>query len=119
METHLDGEPDLRLDLKEVLYRIGQEAMHNTVKHARATRAWVTLGTVGGHVTLEVRDNGVGFDPSGEFPGHLGLRSMTERATSSGGTLTIESEPGAGTTIRISVPAIPGHLPAGAPASSS
>lgn len=119
METHLDGEPDLRLDLKEVLYRIGQEAMHNTVKHARATRAWVTLGTAGGRVTLEVRDNGVGFDPSGEFPGHLGLRSMTERATSSGGTLTIESEPGSGTTIRISVPAIPGHLPAGAPASSS
>lgn len=113
MVTSLEGEPDLRLDLKEVLYRIGQEAMHNTVKHARATRAWVTLATVDGRVVLEVRDNGVGFDPNGDFPGHLGLRSMAERATSSGGTLTIESEPGAGTTIRISVPAIPGHLPAG------
>ncbi len=119
MTTRLDGEPDLRLDLKEVLYRIGQEAMHNTVKHARATRAWVTLTREDGRVTLEVRDNGVGFDPSGEFPGHLGLRSMTERATSSGGTLSIESEPGVGTTIRISVPAIPGHLPAGAPATMS
>lgn len=119
MVTSLEGEPDLRLDLKEVLYRIGQEAMHNTVKHARATKAWVTLRTADGRVTLEVRDNGVGFDPNGEFPGHLGLRSMTERATSSGGTLTIESAPGSGTTVRISVPAIPGHLPAGAGGSTA
>jgi signal transduction histidine kinase len=119
MVTSLEGEPDLRLDLKEVLYRIGQEAMHNTVKHARATKAWVTLRKADGRVTLEVRDNGVGFDPNGEFPGHLGLRSMTERATSSGGTLTIESAPGSGTTVRISVPAIPGHLPAGAGGSTA
>ena len=59
----------------------------------------------GGRITLEVSDDGVGFDPGGEFPGHLGLRSMRERAQRIGGTLTLESEPGAGTAVRVLIPA--------------
>lgn len=107
------AEPDLRLDLKEALYRIGQEAMHNTVKHARASHVWVTLTGDDEHWTLTIRDNGIGFDPNGDFPGHLGLRSMAERANRVGGHFAIASSQSDGTTVTISVPAIKGHLPGG------
>ena len=79
--------------------------MHNTVKHARASRVTLTLMPGEHSVLLEVRDNGRGFDPTGEFPGHLGLRSMQERAERLGGVLTIESSPGQGVTTRVTIPA--------------
>jgi signal transduction histidine kinase len=107
-------EPDLRLDLKEVLYRVGQEALHNTVKHARATHVAIRLHREGSRMQLTISDDGLGFDPRGEFPGHLGLRSMRERTARVGGTLDIESSPGGGTAITVDVPGEPGHLP-GAP----
>ncbi len=53
---------------------------------------------------LEVRDDGMGFEPLGSFPGHLGLHSMRERVTNLGGMLSIESIPGEGTCIRVRVP---------------
>jgi signal transduction histidine kinase len=53
-----------------------------------------------GCITLTVSDDCSGFDPEGDFPGHLGLRSMRERATRLDGTLEIESAPGKGTRIR-------------------
>ncbi len=56
-------------------------------------------------VTVEVCDNGKGFDTTTSFPGHLGLHSMQERVRSLGGELTIESAPGEGTCIRARVPA--------------
>ena len=55
-------------------------------------------------VGLLVADDGRGFDPGGEFPGHLGLQSMRERAAAVGGSLDIESAPGAGTRLRAHVP---------------
>ncbi len=113
VSADITEEPDLRLDLKEALYRIGQEAMHNTVKHAKATQVWVTLSRSGDMLRLEVRDNGIGFDPDGEFPGHLGLRSMAERAARVGGSFVVTSSPGGGTTVSIEVPSVPGHLPGG------
>jgi signal transduction histidine kinase len=58
-------------------------------------------------VTLDVRDDGVGFDPAGDFPGHLGLRSMRERVATLGGTLEIESMSGRGTWTRASIPLHP------------
>jgi PAS domain S-box-containing protein len=97
-------EPDIPLHVKEALYRIAQEAMHNTVKHARATQIDLRVVSSGGTVTLEAQDNGQGFDAGGSFPGHLGLVSMRERIMQLGGTLALESEPGAGTRIRASVP---------------
>lgn len=57
-----------------------------------------------GRITLTVSDAGAGFDPRGDFPGHLGLRSMRERATRLGGTLEIGSVPGKGTRIRARIP---------------
>jgi signal transduction histidine kinase len=102
----LPSEPDLPLAEKEALYRIAQEAMHNTVKHARATRIELTLDPRT-TVLLRVRDDGVGFDPEGSFPGHLGLRSMRERIERLGGTLSIESTRGQGTTITATLPGVP------------
>lgn len=100
----LAAEPDISLDAKEALYRIAQESMHNTVKHARATNISVKLVHEPDEVRLEVQDDGQGFDPSGEFPGHLGLRSMQERARDIGGTLEIQSAPGEGTRITLRIP---------------
>jgi PAS domain S-box-containing protein len=98
-------EPDLPLPVKQDLYRIAQEALHNTVKHAEAHMVSVSLSQTRDTVILEVRDDGVGFDPAGAFPGHLGLRSMQERVKQLGGVLSIESAPGHGTTISARVPA--------------
>ena len=102
--AHLADEPDISLDVKEALYRIAQESMHNTVKHARASNIRVTLAHEPDEVRLEVEDDGQGFDPGGEFPGHLGLRSMQERARDIGGTFEIQSSPGAGTHITLRIP---------------
>jgi len=55
---------------------------------------------------LEVCDNGIGFDPQAEYPGHLGLRSMRERAMSIGGALEINSTPESGTQIRARIPIV-------------
>jgi signal transduction histidine kinase len=99
----LPAEPDCPLDIKEMLYRIAQEAMHNTVKHARATAIDLRLANDDGKLALEVIDDGRGFDPSGSFPGHLGLVSMRERATRLGGEVTITSAPGSGTAVRVTV----------------
>ncbi|MGE3075599.1 MAG: GAF domain-containing protein [Dehalococcoidia bacterium] len=111
VDANLSLEPDLRLDYKEVLYRVAQEALHNTVKHARANRVSVELVRVDDKIRIRIADDGIGFDTSGEFPGHLGLRSMAERTARVGGQLSIESSPGSGTTITVNVPAEPGHLP--------
>ncbi|HEX2184833.1 MAG TPA: ATP-binding protein, partial [Chloroflexota bacterium] len=100
----LGREPDVPLPVKEALFRIAQEALHNTVKHARARSVEVTLGAGSGDLVLCVHDDGRGFDPRGAFPGHLGLRSMRERAAAVGGAVEIESAPGRGTKVRAHVP---------------
>ena len=87
------------------LYGIGREALANVVKHAHATAAFVLVEAQNGHVLVEVRDNGEGFDPSAGHPGHFGLDSMRSRATEIGGHLTITSKRGYGTLIRVRVPA--------------
>jgi signal transduction histidine kinase len=100
----LGAEPSLPIMVKEVLYRIAQEALHNSVNHARATTVEVRLRVLATGIMLEVIDNGVGFDPEQSFPGHLGLQSMRERATQLGGRLEITSAPGRGTHIRAVIP---------------
>src|SRR5262249_33694318 len=104
VELALCEEPDLPAATREALYRIAQEAMNNTVKHARATRIDVVLARGPDGLALDVRDDGAGFDPGGHFAGHLGLRSMQERMAGIGGRIEIESAPGAGTRIRATVP---------------
>jgi PAS domain S-box-containing protein len=104
VHTALCDEPDGPLWVKDALYRIAQEALHNTVKHARADEVGLLLKQDHFGLLLEVRDDGIGFDPSGSFPGHLGLESMRERAERLGGTLEVESRPGNGTRILVRVP---------------
>jgi signal transduction histidine kinase len=86
------------------LYGIGREALANVVKHAHATAAFVLVEAQNGHVLVEVRDNGEGFNPTAGHPGHFGLDSMRSRATEIGGHLTITSKRGYGTLIRVRVP---------------
>jgi PAS domain S-box-containing protein len=104
VHTALCDEPDGPLWVKDALYRIAQEALHNTTKHARAENVGLLLEQETEGIMLEVRDDGIGFDPSGSFPGHLGLESMRERAERLGGTLEVESRPGNGTRILVRVP---------------
>lgn len=97
-------EPSISLDAKEAIYRVAQEAMINAVKHARASKLEVNLSQQDGIIALAVADNGVGFDPNGEFPGHMGLLSMRERTVRLGGTLAVSSAPGEGTRVEIELP---------------
>ena len=104
VQTDLGEEPDMPLEIKQDLYRIVQEALHNTVKHARASQVELRMNQLDRIISVEVCDNGRGFDTATEFPGHLGLHSMRERVKSLGGELNIESAPGEGTCIRVQVP---------------
>ncbi len=97
-------EPDLTYEISEAMYRIAQEALNNIVKHARAQRVVVSLSCASDEVRLEVRDDGDGFTSEDSFPGHLGLRSMRERAVRLGGTLQVESAPSQGTRIHVRIP---------------
>ena len=102
------GGPEERLNLaraaEEHCYRLVLEAWHNTVKHAGATAITTTISRDGAVVTVQVTDDGRGFDPAAVPPGHLGLQTMRERATAAGATLTVISAPGQGTTIALRLP---------------
>jgi signal transduction histidine kinase len=104
VQASLGEEPDVPLGVKEAIYRILQEALHNTVKHARAANVRIALGGNASGIEAEVQDDGIGFDANGDFPGHLGLQSMKERAVGFGGTLRVESAPGKGTKVHAWVP---------------
>ena len=100
----LCDEPDVPLKIKQELHRVAQEALHNIVKHAAAKKVDVQLASDTEGITLEIRDNGHGFDTTAAFPGHLGLHSMRERIGKLRGILHIESQPGVGTNIRARIP---------------
>jgi signal transduction histidine kinase len=105
VDLTLCPEPDwLSLDDKEALYRIAQESLHNTIKHAQASWIGIRLTSDADSLVLEIVDDGKGFDSAGSFPGHLGLISMRERVTRIGGSLSVDSQPGAGATIRAGLP---------------
>ncbi len=91
------------------LFRVLQEGLNNVVKHSEATNALVELAREPSHVRLTICDNGKGFAPGAVTPtvaGHgFGLVGMQERARMMGAELTVDSEPGHGTTITIVVPA--------------
>jgi signal transduction histidine kinase len=108
VEDDLCEEPPVPLPVKEAVYRIAQEALHNTVRHARAGKVMISLARDPGSTSVEIRDDGLGFDAGADFPGHLGLRSMRERAARIGGTLEVSSSPGSGTTVRARIPSNPG-----------
>jgi two-component system CheB/CheR fusion protein len=94
-------------EVETTLYRVAQEALNNVAKHASASRVDVILEHRHGAVLLVIEDNGVGFNPPEDPSGAsgLGLPGMRERAFLIGAALQIESEPGAGTTVILRIPA--------------
>jgi PAS domain S-box-containing protein len=104
VDEFVDAEPEAPSAVKEALFRIAQEALNNTAKHARAGHVEVRLTAAGDALVVEIRDDGAGFDAGAQFPGHLGLQSMRERALRLGGAVEIISSSGQGTTVRAMIP---------------
>lgn len=104
LESRLQGEPPA--EIRIVLLRIACEVLANIRKHAGATRVDVLLEPRDGGVRLRIRDDGKGFRPEevAGRPGHLGLEVMRERAELAGGRLSVETEPGKGTTVECWIP---------------
>jgi signal transduction histidine kinase len=113
-EVKTTGDPRaLHPEVEVTLLRVAQEALANVAKHAAASHAWVTLSYMEDVVTLDVRDDGSGFEQPGagedqsRTDGGFGLIAMRQRVSRLAGQLEIESEPGAGTAVSASLPAIP------------
>ncbi|HEU4326148.1 MAG TPA: sensor histidine kinase [Roseiflexaceae bacterium] len=108
LDCHLDlGElPPLPEEVQDHALRAVAESLTNVARHARASQAWVRVARDGDALALEIRDDGVGFDPHALRPqqGHYGLLGLRERAELTGGTLDILSAPGAGTRVRLRLP---------------
>lgn len=102
-DFHTSGERRLPLPLEIELYRIAQEALTNVVKHARAKQVNISLRFDKVQVCLEIEDDGVGFDTAVGPSGGMGLRGIQERVEKIGGDLLVQSTPGQGTILRITV----------------
>lgn len=107
----------LRPEIEVTLLRAAQEALANVWKHAQASSVVLTLSYMDETVALDVQDDGKGFDSQSvlttsraQSSGGFGLPALRERAEQQGGTLTIESEPGEGTTVALTIPAVPTGL---------
>jgi signal transduction histidine kinase len=112
-EISTTGDPRaLHPEVEVTLLRVAQEALANVAKHARASRTGVTLSYMEDVVTLDVRDDGAGFAPNGAARGEdghsggFGLIAMRQRVNRLAGQLEIESEPGTGTAVSATLPAI-------------
>lgn len=99
----LPAETGLSGQLKLTLYRIIQEALHNITKYAQASRVELELRQLPGSLFLKIADNGVGFDTT-QKPGGVGLLNMRTRVSLFNGTLQLQSAPGQGCTLSISIP---------------
>jgi signal transduction histidine kinase len=89
-----------------LVYHIAREGVMNAMKHSGGTNVWLDLHMDDDDVLLTIRDDGVGFDTDGPGPeGHFGLAMMRERAQVAGGTYSIESARGRGTTVSVRLPA--------------
>lgn len=100
------GGPVLDPELETTVYRIVQEALTNVAKHSGARTAWVTVATTPHGLTIEVADDGAGFDTGAATSGY-GLAGMRERVYLVGGALEVTSDPTAGTTVRAVLPLRP------------
>jgi signal transduction histidine kinase len=105
LDLHIPEQVDnLSPDVEQCVYRVTQEALANAAHHAQAQRLEVKLLREEGRLALTVSDDGRGFDPTAvDAEHHLGIRGMRERAGMVGGVFEIESEPGQGTTVCLTV----------------
>jgi signal transduction histidine kinase len=97
----IEGNCAVPTDVKIALYRIAQEALNNIAKHSEASHAQITLHCQPRQVSLDIIDNGHGFDVTKVAPGSFGLGNMHERANHIGALLKIESKAGEGTEITV------------------
>lgn len=109
-----DGEVALDDEVETALFRAAQEAIVNIGRHARAETVLIQVASTDGTLSIEIEDDGVGFDPDRVVaePGSLrgvGLAGMRERLEIIGGTLRIDSAPGTGTRVAMTVPAPAGE----------
>jgi two-component system NarL family sensor kinase len=108
IETDLSVETDENLSLEStaLIYRVVQESMRNVLHHAEATTVAVAVTRSEDRMVSTVRDDGKGFVATESNDGdHLGLRFLSDLAADAGAALSVESNPGSGTTIRLEVPA--------------
>ncbi len=106
VDTHFEHEgrpPDLPPNAQLTIFRVLQESLTNVVKHAETTSVHVHLEWRDPELIMTVTDSGRGFDASQPLRHHYGLTNMKERARSIGGEVTVESTPGEGTTVRLSI----------------
>ena len=102
-DLRIQHQRQLALEVEQTIFRIVQEALANISRHSNASKVDIELIYNNEHVTCNIKDNGVGFDPEKSGEG-FGLRSMAERAVSVGGTFEVDSKPGKGTSIAIMIP---------------
>ena len=106
IDVHQALEPvELEADAELVVFRLVQEALTNIAKYAKAKQVWISLGMQAGQVLVSVRDDGVGFDTTARSTSAHGLVGMRFRVEAGGGSLILQSAPGTGTSIRVSLPA--------------
>jgi signal transduction histidine kinase len=103
VETFVDGERALPLDVEQVLYRVLQEALSNIARHAEAETVNIHLSMSSEKVVLMIMDNGRGFDVNAVSPNSYGLAGMRGRLAEIGGTLDVQSTLSVGTTLRAEV----------------
>ena len=103
----------IRVPAKETVYRIFREALVNARKHANAANVTLNLDEHDMVIVLTLTDDGDGSASLDAGPGHLGMATMRVRASSEGGQLRVVSSPGRGTTVQLTMPALPGTNPPG------
>ena len=104
VEFHHSGVTRLAPIMENALYRIVQESITNAQKYSQGTSIEIRLEKQDGVVAVEIKDDGVGFDPENLPNGHYGVRGIQERARLLGGTVVIDSAPNAGTRVHVELP---------------
>ena len=105
VDVFVDEDVAVAPEHEAVLFRVAQEALSNARRHARASKVTITLSSAGSKALLDVHDDGIGFDPTASRVG-FGVESMNARVRAAHGSLEIESERGAGTTVHVELPVV-------------
>ena len=101
VDIAIDGDERLPDDVQVTFYRVAQEALHNVIKHARASEVQIRLVTDDRDVALRIQDNGRGFESNGSTATGMGMAIMRERVRAIGAQLHIDSSPETGTTVEV------------------
>jgi two-component system NarL family sensor kinase len=107
IDVEIDVPEDLGVDenVEAVLFRSAQEALRNIAAHAHASAVHLGVRNEAGQVVLAVSDDGRGFDMQVQSPdGHLGLTLVADLVSNAGGQLSVDSQPGVGTSVIVVIP---------------